>query len=157
MIIDSCVMISNGNSMKNKIGYNMQIFEIFNGFYQLKAEETQLKSQLSELNKEYDKLDARVGLLGHKSLLADYSKTLKHLDNVRKGVNKGSIDDGQTLNDAENSEDDDEGVMRGKKEKSWGSNRNSRKKDKKGQVGCGIGSGESEISSPNERDNESSN
>ena len=123
----------------------------------MKAEETQLKSQLSELNKEYDKLDARVGLLGHKSLLADYSKTLKHLDDVRKGVNKGSIDDGQTLNDAENSEDDDEGVMRGKKEKSWGSNRNSRKKDKKGQVGCGIGSGESEISSPNERDNESSN
>ena len=115
-----------------------------------------MKSQLSELNKEYDKLDARVGLLGHKSLLADYSKTLKHLDNVRKGVNKGAIDDGQTPNDVENSEED-EGELRGKKEKSWGSNRNSRKRDKKGQVGCGVGSGESEISSPNERDNESSN
>ena len=115
-----------------------------------------MKSQLSELNKEYDKLDARVGLLGHKSLLADYSKTLKHLDNVRNGVNKGSIDDGQTPNDVENSEED-EGELRDKKEKSWCSNRNSRKRDKKGQVGCGVGSGESEISSPNERDNESSN
>ena len=115
-----------------------------------------MKCQLSELNKEYDKLDARVGLLGHKSLLADYSKTLKHLDNVRKGVKKGSVDDGHTANDEENSEED-EAAMRSKKEKSWGSNRNSRKKDKKGQIGCGIGSGESEISSPNERDNESSN
>ena len=122
----------------------------------MKAEETQLKSQLSELNKEYDKLDARVGLLGHKSLLADYSKTLKHLDNVRKGVNKGSIDGGQTPNDEENSEED-EGVVRSKQEKFWGSSRHSRKKDKTGKIGCGIGSGESEISSPNERDNESSN
>ena len=61
----------------------------------MKEEETQLKSQLSELNKEYDKLDARVGLLGHKSLLADYSKTLKHLDNVRKGAKNLSINDDQ--------------------------------------------------------------
>ena len=37
MIIDSCVMISNGNSMKNKIGYNMQIFEIFQWFLSVES------------------------------------------------------------------------------------------------------------------------
>ena len=121
---------------------------------QLKAEETQLKAQLSELNKEYDKLDARVGLLGHKSLLADYSKTLKHLDNVRKGVKGKSINDDPIQDDGENS-NEEEKLVRNKKGKAWNGNRQSRKQEN--AVGCGIGSGESEISSPNERDNESSN
>ena len=133
------------------------IIKYFHTFDQLKAEETKLKSELSELNKEYDKLDARVGLLGHKSLLADYSKTLKHLDDVRKSVKDGYLNNDPAGIDRENS-DEDEGVMRTKKEKTWGSNRQSRRKEKSGSMkGCGIGSGESEISSPNERDNESSN
>ena len=117
-------------------------------------EETQLKSQLSELNKEYDKLDARVGLLGHKSLLADYSKTLKHLDSVKKGAKGSSSNNDRNQSDEDNSEDE-QGPIRNKKGKAGASSRYSRKQDQTGSIGCGIGSGESEISSPNERDNES--
>ena len=122
----------------------------------MKAEETQLKSQLSELNKEYDKLDARVGFLGHKSLLADYSKTLKHLDNVRKGVKDLSINDDQIQDDGENSDEEDNPIKY-KKGKAGAGGRHGRRQENATAMGCGIGSGESEISSPNERDNESSN
>ena len=113
-----------------------------------------MKSQLSELNKEYDKLDARVGLLGHKSLLADYSKTLKHLDSVKKGAKGSSSYNDRNRSDDDNSEDE-QGPIRNKKENAEARSRYSRKQDKKGSLGCGIGSGESEISSTNERDNES--
>ena len=123
----------------------------------MKAEETQLKSQLSELNKEYDKLDARVGLLGHKSLLADYSKTLKHLDNVRKGGNNLSINDDQIQDDGENSDEEENPIKYKKGKAGAGGGRHGRRQENATAMGCGIGSGESEISSPNERDNESSN
>ena len=124
----------------------------------MKAEETDLKCQLSELNKEYDKLDARVGLLGHKSLLDDYSKTLKHLDSVRKGIGSMSIND-DPIKFGEDSEEGEDPITR-TEEKKWsdrGRRIESRRQDSGASSGGGIGSGESEISSPNERDNESSN
>ena len=122
----------------------------------LKEEETELKSQLSELNKEYDKLDARVGLLGHKPLLDDYSKTLKHLDEVRKGVNTISLNNEPT--EKEDQSDEGERPHRGsKKNKRLNTRHQTRRKGSGASSGGGIGSGESEISSPNERDNEGSN
>ena len=122
----------------------------------LKEEETELKSQLSELNKEYDKLDARVGLLGHKPLLDDYSKTLKHLDEERKGVNTISLNNEPT--EKEDQSDEGERPHRGsKKNKRLNTRHQTRRKGSGASSGGGIGSGESEISSPNERDNEGSN
>ena len=122
---------------------------------QLKAEETELKGQLSELNKEYEKLDARVGLLGHKSLLNDYSKTLRHLDNARNGITKLSLNNDPIRNEDES--EDGEDPIKGEREKKWTSDRQNRRKGSGASSGGGMGSGESEISSPNEPDNESSN
>ena len=107
-----------------------------------------------ELNNEYDKLDSRVGLLGQKSLLADYSKTLKHLDNVRKGIDHLGISDDAILIEDESEEGEDSGI--GKKDVKW-IGRQSGRQECGASSGGGIGSGESAVSSPNERDDESSN
>ena len=100
-------------------------------------------------------MDARVGLLGHKPLLDDYSKTLKHLDTVRKGVNTISITDNPIQHEDESEEGED--PTQSKRDKRWTGRRQSRRQESGASSGGGIGSGESEISSPNERDNESSN
>ena len=103
-------------------------------------------------------MDARVGLLGHKSLLDDYSKTLKHLDNVTKGVSSISINDVPARFGDESEEGED--PINSKGEKQWsdrGGRFEGRRQESGASSGGGIGSGESEISSPNERDNESSN
>ena len=102
-------------------------------------------------------MDARVGLLGHKPLLDDYSKTLKHLENVTKGVSSMSINDDPNKFGDESEEGED--PIDSKGEKKWserGGRLESRRQESGASSGGGMGSGESEISSPNERDNESS-
>ena len=78
MILKGCDFVP------SRIYFSHTVFLIL----QLKAQETKLKIELTDLNKEYEKLDARVGLLGHKSLLADYSQTQLSINNVKKNISK---------------------------------------------------------------------
>ena len=66
--------------------YIFSTFFVFLHNGQLKEQETRLKDESLELEEEYRRLDDRVGLLGHKSLLADYSQTLKSIDQVTKSI-----------------------------------------------------------------------
>ena len=107
------------------------------------------------MNKEYEKLDARVGLLGHKALLTDYSKTLEHLDALRIG--QDAMEKGPLTIGGEKEEGDvqDRGSSTDEK---WNDRRHLRQQDGGMSSGGGIGSEVSSVvSSANERDDESSN
>ena len=95
-------------------------------------------------------MDNRVGLLGHKSLLVDYSNTLKQFDDARKNINRN----GQTYDTVviENESPDEEGIT--SSDKKWIGIQRGRKYGGESSEG---GSGESEVSSSNGHHDEITN